>query len=272
MNVAIVKWLIIVSTGFYSANLYAQATEKITLHFEFDKYNLTPGNRMLLDSIIKLNATSSRQIKLFGHTDAIGNDYYNDILSMKRVSTTKKYLLDRGISPSRIVTDSGLGKRRPLNKNADKVERMANRRVEIVLTPPVKTLIEKIRDTTTRVGSHILLQNLHFIGNRHVLMPESWPVMLELLQVMRNNPTLEIEIEGHVCCTGGKEGYDEDAKALMLSTNRAVYVYNYLIANGIAKKRLSWKAYGNNRPLYPFEDSQEKRMMNRRVEIKIVKK
>ncbi len=272
MNVAIARWLLLVLTGLYSIRLSAQTSEKFTLHFEFDKYNLTSVNRTLLDDIIRLNTASPRQIRLFGHTDAIGGDDYNDLLSVKRVSTAKKYLLQKGIPPNRIVTDSGLGKRRPLNNNADKVERQANRRVEIELMPPVKTLIERIRDTSTRVGSHILLQNLHFIGNRHVLMPDSWPVMLELLQVMRKNPTLEIEIEGHVCCTGGKEGYDEDAKALMLSTNRAVYVYNYLIANGIAKKRLSWKAYGNSRPLYPFENTQEKRMMNRRVEIKIMRK
>lgn len=248
------------------------AQEKFTLLFDFDKFNLTTGGRTTLDSILRINARSPRQIQLFGHTDAIGGDAYNDQLSVKRVSTTKRYLLEHGITPARIVTDSGLGKRRPLNDNADKSERKVNRRVEIVLLPPVKTLIERIRDTSTKIGSRILLQNLHFIGNRHKLMPESWPIMLELLQILRKNPSLEIEIEGHVCCTGGKEGYDEDAKALMLSTNRAVYVYNYLIANGIDKRRLSWKAYGNSRPLYPFEDTQEKRMQNRRVEIKIVRK
>jgi len=272
MRIAIAKCALISLLSLLAVRIFAQAPEKFLLHFEFDKYNLSASGRNTLENIIRLNATSPRQIQLFGHTDAIGDDDYNDLLSVKRVSTAKRYLLERGVPASHIVTDSGLGKRRPLNNNADPQERQVNRRVEILLLPPVKTLIEKIRDTSTKVGSNILLQNLHFLGNRHKLMPESWPVMLELLQVMRKNPTLEIEIEGHVCCTGGKEGYDEDAKALMLSTNRAVYVYNYLMANGIVKKRLSWKAYGNSKPLYPFENTQEKRMLNRRVEIKIVKK
>ena len=272
MRNAIVKCFLGISMVLQVFSLKGQESEKFTLLFEFDKYNISREGRITLDSILTINAKTPRQIKLFGHTDAIGGDTYNDHLSIRRVSMAKKYLLERGIAPGRIITDSGLGKRKPLNNNADKLERKVNRRVEIVLMLLPKTLIERIRDTSTKAGSRILLQNLHFIGNRHKLMPESWPVMLELLQVLRKNPTLEIEIEGHVCCTGGKEGYDEDAKALMLSTNRAVYVYNYLIANGIAKTRLSWKAYGNSKPLYPFEDTQEKRMMNRRVEIKIVRK
>ena len=271
MRIAIVKSTLVTLMSLFFVGALAQK-EKFVLQFDFDKHNLSAEGRLTLDNIIRLNATSPLFIQLFGHTDAIGNDMYNDVLSVKRVSTAKRYLLERGIPALRIVTDSGLGKRRPLNNNADPMKRRVNRRVEILLMPPVKTLIEKIRDSSTKVGSNILLQNLHFIGNRHKLLPESWPIMLELLQVMRKNPTLEIEIEGHVCCTGGKEGYDEDAKALMLSTNRSVYVYNYLMANGIAKKRLSWKAYGNSRPLYPFEDTQEKRMQNRRVEIKIVRK
>ncbi len=252
---------------------FAQAKqERVLLHFDFDKYEITNKGKVLLDSILQTPLLTSKTIQLFGHTDAIGNNSYNDHLSIKRVNAAKLYLTRNGLPASNIVIDSGLGKRKPLNKNADKDQRQANRRVEIVIMEKVKSLSEKINDTATRTGTNIILKNLNFIGNRHALMRESWPVLLELLSIMRKNPTLEIEIHGHVCCTGGKEGYDDDEKALILSTTRAFFVYKYLIDNRISPTRLSWKAFGNSKPIYPLEDTQEKRMQNRRVEIKIVKK
>lgn len=245
---------------------------RFILHFDFDKWEITKKGKSLLDSVLHLSTVTTKKIQLYGHTDAIGNDLYNDQLSFKRVNAAKNYLTSHGLPATSIIIDTGFGKHKPLNHNAGKEERQANRRVEIVLSEPVRSLVEKINDTSTHVGTHIILQNLNFIGNRHALIPESWPVLLDLLNVMRKYPALEIEIDGHVCCTGGKEGYDEDSKALILSTNRAVYIYKYLIDNGISPKRLAWKAFGNSKPLYPNEDTPEKRMKNRRVEIKIVKK
>ena len=258
--------------GFSSFYSNAQQSARILLHFDFDKYDIKGKGRKSLDSILALPNLGAKKVKLFGHTDAIGDDSYNDRLSVKRVNAAKNYLLKHGLPAASIIVDSGFGKRQPLNANADKDQRQKNRRVEIDIIEPRPSLGEKIRDTATKPGTHIILKDLNFIGNRHALMKESWPILLDLLDVMRKNPLLEIEIHGHVCCTGGKEGYDEDEKALILSTNRAVFVYKYLIDNGVAKNRLSWKAFGNSKPLYPLEDTQEKRMQNRRVEIKIVKK
>ena len=249
----------------------AQPRTSAIIHFDFDKYEISGKGKSVLDSILHLPAFASKRVELFGHTDAIGNNPYNDQLSIKRVNATKNYLIRYGLPASNILIDSGLGKRSPLNKNADKDQRKANRRVEIVIIEYVRPLIEKIRDTATHIGTTIILQNLNFVGNRHELMRESWPVLVELLSVMRKNPTLEIEIDGHVCCTGGREGYDDDERALILSTTRAYFVYRYLIDNGIAPNRLSWKAFGNSKPLFSNEDTTEKKMLNRRVEIKIIK-
>jgi outer membrane protein OmpA-like peptidoglycan-associated protein len=240
--------------------------------FDFDKYTLTGPGRKLLDSILKIPSINLKKIRLYGHTDAVGDFSYNDVLSTKRVSQTKQYLLRKGINPSKIVTDSGFGKRRPLNNNYNSEERQANRRVEIVLENPISTLQEKITDSATTIGSTIIVKDLNFIGGRHTLMKHSWPVLQDLLRIMRKFPSLEIEIHGHVCCTGGSEGFDYDENEVMLSINRAVYIYKYLIDNGISAKRLSWKAFKGSKPLHKTEDTEERRMLNRRVEIKIIKK
>ena len=56
---------------------------------------------------------------------------------------------------------------------------------------------------------------------------------------------------------------------LKLSDNRALSVYNYLVSNGIDKKRLDYKGYGPNRPVAP-NTTEEGRQLNRRIEFKII--
>jgi outer membrane protein OmpA-like peptidoglycan-associated protein len=250
----------------------AQVVKTAIIHFDFDRYVITHHAKSTLDSILQIKDILSKKIELYGHCDSLGDHVYNDELSNRRVNAAKKYLLSHGMQEQNIELFKGFGKRKPLNHNESAEQRKKNRRVEILIKEPFVSLEKKIRDTSTKPGTNIILKNLNFIGNRHVLLKESWPILLDLLRALRNNPTLEIEIHGHVCCTGGKEGYDEDDKALILSTNRAVFVYKYLIDNGISKGRLSWKAFGNSKPLYKLEDTPEKRMQNMRVEIKIVKK
>jgi outer membrane protein OmpA-like peptidoglycan-associated protein len=82
----------------------------------------------------------------------------------------------------------------------------------------------------------------------------------ELLLVMMNNENLKIEIHGHICC------FTVDTENL--SFKRAQAVYDYLVKNGIAIDRLSFKGFGSTMPIYPLpEKSEEERVANRRVEI-----
>ncbi len=249
-----------------------QPAFKTFIHFDFDKYNITSRAKATLDSILSLGRINDRKLQLYGHCDSLGDNSYNDILSIRRVEAARDYLLGRGLKPSNITVDSGFGKRKPLNENADALQRQLNRRVEIVVSEPYIPLQERLDDPSVKEGSQIVLRNLNFFGGRHVLVPESWEALKELLMVLRKNPALTIEIQGHVCCTHGQEGYDTETRTFTLSSNRAQYIYQYLIANGIDSKRLTWKAFGNQRPLVYPEDTPEKRLMNRRVEIRILSK
>jgi outer membrane protein OmpA-like peptidoglycan-associated protein len=79
---------------------------------------------------------------------------------------------------------------------------------------------------------------------------------------MINNPTLEIEIAGHVCC----------ADDMPLSVLRAKTVYSYLVKNGISEKRMTYRGYSRNKPIFEDDSFEENARANRRVEIKILKK
>ena len=116
------------------------------------------------------------------------------------------------------------------------------------------------------VGSKVNLKQIQFYGNEFEMLPSAAPSLASLLQFMKLNPTVKIEIEGHV--NGPKQRNSKSYQ--QLSYNRAYAVKNYLITNGIDEKRIDYKGYGNRKMLYPEPKSEYQSVANRRVEIKIL--
>lgn len=286
-------------------NSKAQKQTHFSVNFAFNKFDITALAKTKLDSFINFIATTktSFTIELAGHTDSVGSHEFNFALSLRRVDAVKKYLDVRGLESFNVVKQEALGKEKPLNKNQTEHDRFLNRRVELYITTPGRSvmrvglpetkrggdslaIIRKsaldspakrsitafLNDTTTKVGSRIVLKDLIFIGGRHHLVPSSIPVIQELLTVLNKHPSLVISIEGHVCCIPGtNDGIDLDLNTANLSEMRAKTVYDYLIRNGVAAKRLSYKGYGHQFPVRPYpEKSVEDMDANRRVEIKII--
>lgn len=266
---------------------HAQNKNSFAVHFDLDKFNLTEDATSSLDSFITANKNNAK-IKLYGHTDIMADYDYNDALSVKRTHAVKNYLVQKGFKENNIIEEKGYGKRRPLNTNHGEWEMYMNRRVEILIedtstalvakTPcdekPFKTLTEEIEDPVTTSGKNIVLKNMNFYGGTHVIIPESVPVLLELVKAMKKNPKLEIAVEGHICCQEGTgDGMDIGTRTANLSENRAREICHYLSKNGIASARLQYKGFGHSSPLTPYpEKTEEERIQNRRVEIKILKK
>jgi outer membrane protein OmpA-like peptidoglycan-associated protein len=113
-------------------------------------------------------------------------------------------------------------------------------------------------------GELIVLKQMLFYNMSPVLKPNSKPILNELLSIMQKNPSLKIEIQGHICCEIRNEGTE-------LSTARARTIFDFLVQNNINQTRLSFKGFGNSRPLHPIpEKSELQQNENRRVEILIV--
>lgn len=74
----------------------------------------------------------NQRIRIVGHTDDIGSDRSNQILSEGRCEEVRRAMIDRGISPDRIEIE-GRGERDPIVPNDNDEHRQMNRRVEIVL-------------------------------------------------------------------------------------------------------------------------------------------
>jgi outer membrane protein OmpA-like peptidoglycan-associated protein len=97
------------------------------------------------------------------------------------------------------------------------------------------------------------------------------PVLVKLVETLKKETNLRIEIQGHVCCfDGNDDGFDYDNLDHQLSVNRAKAVYDYLIKNGIEASRLTYKGYGYSDPKVFPEITPQDEQMNRRVEVKVL--
>lgn len=279
-----------------SAFQFAVAQQSILVFFDFDKACLTKESKRLLAGISGNSKVDS--IAIYGHCDQFGTAAYNYKLSDKRVAAVKDYLVKNGFILSRISTTNGYGEDQLINKETDPVARKANRRVEIIFhytpvsaskqmdsvmqpTLPTEgevkkstpTLLEQIKDSTGTVNQNIILKHINFVGGRDIFLQMAYAPLEELLATMQQLPALEIEIQGHICCVEGpQDGMDNGTGEPILSHNRAKAVYNFLVENGISKSRMSYRGLGHQFPLVAIERSPMDATINRRVEIKIVKR
>lgn len=84
--------------------------------FDFDKTVLKPEGRKKLDDLAdSLRGTQYETIAVTGHTDRVGSDRYNQVLSERRADAVKKYLLGKGLDVGK-MSSSGKGKTQPVTK------------------------------------------------------------------------------------------------------------------------------------------------------------
>jgi peptidoglycan-associated lipoprotein len=100
------------------------------VRFEYDASELTGEGRMALDAKLPILRTNTAlRIRIAGHTDSRGSDEYNLALGLRRASSARKYLADRGIAVGRIDVVS-FGEERPAASGDDEGAWAQNRRAD----------------------------------------------------------------------------------------------------------------------------------------------
>jgi outer membrane protein OmpA-like peptidoglycan-associated protein len=101
------------------------------IEFVTGKYVIKSASNKKLDNIVKIMQEYPNSVfAIEGHTDYVGSDSYNQILSENRAYAVRQYFVDKGIDPNRL-TFVGYGETRPRDTNATPEGRAKNRRVEI---------------------------------------------------------------------------------------------------------------------------------------------
>jgi flagellar motor protein MotB len=113
-----------------------------------------------------------------------------------------------------------------------------------------------------REGNVMVLNNIFFEFDRYELQPASYPELEKLTEFLRENPGLNVEISGHTDDTG-TEQYNLD-----LSAKRAEAVVHYLASRDVDRSRMTFRGYGETRPVESNETEAGK-AKNRRTEVRI---
>ena len=126
-------------------------------------------------------------------------------------------------------------------------------------------ITQKIITQAAATQEAVVLKNVLFDFDRATLRPESKIELNHLLDLLRQNPDLSIEILGHTDSIGSND-YN-----LNLSLERAMAVYKYLLQKDIEPRRLSCSGLGKIQPI-ASNDTEQGRQQNRRVEFKVYRR
>lgn len=112
-------------------------------------------------------------------------------------------------------------------------------------------------------GQKLVLKNIYFDTDSYELDERSLSELESVIQLLKQNPSLSIEINGHTDDIGNKE-YNQ-----LLSENRAKAVHSAIIS-AIEDARVTFKGSGDTQPLVP-NTSDSNRQSNRRIEFRVIR-
>ncbi len=112
-------------------------------------------------------------------------------------------------------------------------------------------------------GSFKTLEPIEFETGRATIKPVSFPILDEVVDLLKTRPSMRIGVYGHTDSRG------TPGNNLVLSKQRAAAVRNYVQGKGIAANRLESEGYGQTKPIAD-NNTEEGRTKNRRVEFKIL--
>lgn len=122
---------------------------------------------------------------------------------------------------------------------------------------------EPVQPEKPVTGEVYVIERIYFEFDSTRLLPESFPALDSLVEVLTLYPDLDIRIQGHTDSMG------TDAYNQVLSEGRARAVYRYLVNQHIDETRLTFKGYGESIPI-ASNSTPEGRQRNRRVEFKVL--
>ena len=105
-----------------------------SIHFDFDSAVIKPVSKAVLDAraVPIMRNNPGLKVRVEGHTDSVGPERYNQLLSLRRAQAVRDYLVSQGIDETRLSI-AGYGESDPIDGNETRAGRANNRRVEFVI-------------------------------------------------------------------------------------------------------------------------------------------
>lgn len=264
----------------------------VSIHYNIGKYVLTKAHKTEITSFLKtLDSTMTYKVKIISSADYLGSIKSNFVLANKRAIKIKIFL--QNTSPSLFESIESVNKGEVVEHEKEQMDKLIgnveNRKTSILFLKKEVTKKKRIsiaekkvyiynpkkEEFDLRIGKKFILKKLIFKRGTAIMQQRSKSSLKGLLRFLKENPNVEIEIQGHLCCNSGNYQPDKSKvkpyPSIHLSTKRARFVYKYLVINGIRNKRLTYHGYGFQSPIYYPEKTQKHKSLNKRVEILITK-
>lgn len=119
-----------------------------------------------------------------------------------------------------------------------------------------------VQKQNLKIGQVVILRGLKFEKGTSKLLEGTMQSVDDLLSLLKSQPEYAIELSGHTSDHGDPQ------KNQILSKKRAEAVYNYLLSAGISSDRMTYRGYGQSRPI-ALNTSEEGRSKNERVQFLI---
>jgi OmpA-OmpF porin, OOP family len=192
-----------------------------------------------------------------GHTDDVGTDASNQLLSQRRANAVVAYLVQNfGIAASRL-TAVGYGESRPIESNATEAGKRANRRISAIVD--CATDVEGLSVRPARVTMALAIE---FDAKDTAIQPQYRDELRGVAEFLKANPRTTATVEGH---TGNLQATAQLAQ--QISLQRAQNVVNFLVDNfDIDRARLSAQGFGGTRRS-AYNSTAEGQQDNRRVNV-----
>ncbi|MEO8235536.1 MAG: OmpA family protein [Flavobacterium sp.] len=265
-----------------SITTYSQ--EKFDVFFDFNIDVPNESSAKIFQNWISENP-KAEVTKIYGYCDSVDDKSYNKELSAKRINEVIKILKENKLQLNENVELMPFGKDFKLSNNQSenrkvtlfynlpkqqKISVLTNE--EIPTDSDIKSKIDKetksllTKFKNAKKGDVITIDNIYFYIDSDKVVEKSKPILLELYNIMKQNPNLKIKINGHICC-------NTDMKDVKLSSKRAQAIYTYLVEKDILFARVFHEGFGSSKPVYKIpEKNDSEKLANRRVEILILEK
>ncbi|MEI7581436.1 OmpA family protein [Runella sp.] len=210
--------------------------------------------RPIPSSTVKVKSKNTGEIQTLIVKDGLTELSYDSPDAIEIVATATGYT---SVTKNLAIETALNGKQYDLTA---KLERVAAPPPPVAKAPvPAEKAVETKSFGTIEKGKAISLNNIYFDQSSPVLRPESSLQLDELLEVMKQNPAIRVEIRGHTDNVGDFE------LNVKLSRDRCQSVVDYLIQKGINANRLQTVGRGPVDAVAP-NTTEENRKKNRRVE------
>lgn len=207
--------------------------------------------------LIRSSVTDKNGFFSFVGTQA--EDYDIQVKSDKEKDFTEIVIVDEVSVPTDVANSDDMGADGFFSFKSLPKEVVALKRMEVE-----DTQMKMPSDfSVMQSGQSIVLKNILFGAGSADLLPSSYPELDALASQLTKMASIRIEVSGHT------DNQGSSSTNLILSENRAKAVVDYLIAKGIDIERLTYKGFGETKPV-DDNTTAEGRQKNRRVQFKVL--